>query len=79
MVMKIKPGGLAEIQAGVDKIDNLRADDPDVDLAQCDDPQVRGVLDFAQSLMPPRSKELSIEQKIELLRNYLDSMGESYG
>lgn len=77
--MKIKPGDIDAVQSAMDKMDEMRSDDPDVDLALVDDPQVRGALDFAQSLMPKRSRELSLDEKLELLRSYLDSMGESYG
>ena len=68
-----------EIQAAVDHMDQLRADDPDIDFEASDDWQVQGALTFAQSLMPKRSKELELDQKLELLRNYINSMGESYG
>ncbi|MEO5952371.1 MAG: hypothetical protein ABIQ44_07895 [Chloroflexia bacterium] len=77
--MKTKLGDIDDIQAAMDKMDEMRSDDPDVDFTSIDDPQVQAALEFAQSLMPKRSKELDIDEKMELLRTYLDSMGESYG
>lgn len=75
----VKQGGIEELKSGLNKIEQMKADDPDVDLRDSDDPQVRGALDFARTLLLKESKkEQSVERKLEVLREYLEYAGTEF-
>ena len=76
-MIKIKPGGVKEIQSALDKIDEMRSDDRDVDITASDDPQIRGALDFVLTIMPKElRKKATLDEKVETLRTYLEYAGE---